>query len=172
MMKQHFEMFAHYNRWANERIYRAAAVLTEADRLADHGAFFRSVSGTLNHLLVADRIWMRRFTGDGPVQTRIDETISADHAELAALRAAEDERIVGFVESLDDAALAAPITYGPLTASGTFTQPLGALLAHLFNHQTHHRGQATVILTRIAGRDACESLDLAVFQRQSGFGML
>lgn len=171
-MQPHFHMLALYNRWANERLYRAAAALSEADWLADHGAFFRSLSGTLNHLLVTDRIWLRRFTGDGPVQTRLDEILADDRATLAALRSAEDARIIGFIAGLDESGIARPITYGPLTAAGSFTQPLHALLAHLFNHQTHHRGQATALLTRIGGRDACESLDLAVFQRASGIGVL
>ncbi len=170
-MKAHFSMFAHYNRWANARLALAAAAVRDADYHADQGAFFRSLSGTLNHLVVTDRVWMRRFTGTGPVQTRLDEILSDDRETLAALRTAEDARIVAFVDGLDEAALAAPIQYSPLTGPGTFAQPLAALLAHLFNHQTHHRGQATAILTRIAGRDACQSLDLAVFQRESAMGM-
>ncbi len=171
-MQDHFRMLAHYGRWANERLIAATEALPAADFRADHGAFFRSLSGTLNHLVVTDRIWMRRFTGEGPIQTRLDEILTEDRAELAALRRAEDARIIAFVEGLDAAAIAAPIHYGPLTAAGSFTQPLGALLAHLFNHQTHHRGQATVILTRIGGRDAAPVLDLAVFQRTSGMGMM
>ena len=60
-------MFAGYNRWANERLYEAASKLSDADYRADRGAFFKSMHGTLNHLLVGDRIWMRRFTGEGEV---------------------------------------------------------------------------------------------------------
>ena len=171
-MQAHYRMFAHYACWANERVSASADALGEDEFKADQGAFFRSLSGTLNHILVTDRIWMRRFTGTGPVQTRLDEILTEDRAELAALRQAEDARIIAFVESLDADTLLAPVTYGPLTAAGTFTQPLAALLAHLFNHQTHHRGQATVLLTRLAGRDAAPVLDLAVFQRASGMGMM
>ncbi|MBN9431743.1 MAG: damage-inducible protein DinB [Bosea sp.] len=170
-MKQHLVMMAHYNRWANERVYRAAAALPEADWRADQGAFFGSLMGTLNHLLVTDRIWMRRVSGDGPVQTRLDEIVTEDLPELTRLREAEDARIIAFVEGLDEDGAGAPVTYGPLTASGSFTQPLAALLIHLFNHETHHRGQATVLLTRLAGRNACEPLDLVAFQRASGMGM-
>ncbi len=170
-MHNHFRMMAHYGRWASERLITAADALSEADFRADQGAFFRSLSGTFNHLVVTDRVWMRRFTGEGPVQTRLDEILTEDPAELAALRRAEDARIIAFVESLDAATLAAPIHYGPLTSAGNFSQPLSPLLGHLFNHQTHHRGQATVILTRIAGRDAAPVLDLVAFQRASGMGM-
>jgi len=171
-MKQHLVMMAHYNRWANERVYRAATALPDADWRADQGAFFGSLMGTLNHLLVTDRIWMRRFTGDGPLHTRLDEIVTDDRMELTRLREAEDARIIAFVEGLDEDRIDAPVNYRPLTAPGSFTQALGPLLLHLFNHETHHRGQATVLLTRIAGRDACDALDLAVFQRSSGLGMV
>ena len=65
-MKTRYTMFAAYNAWANERLYDAAAQLSDADYRADRGAFFKSVHGTLNHLLIGDRIWMRRFTGTEP----------------------------------------------------------------------------------------------------------
>jgi uncharacterized damage-inducible protein DinB len=164
-------MFAGYNCWANERIYRAAAALSPADFTADHAAFFGSLAGTLNHLLVTDRIWMRRFTGDGPVQTRLDEILSLDIAELTALRGAEDERIIDYVDALTEVDLAGMVTYRTITAPSEIRQPLATGLAHFFNHQTHHRGQATALFTRIGGRAAVESLDLLLFQRATGIGM-
>jgi uncharacterized damage-inducible protein DinB len=170
-MKPHFEMFAAYNRWANERLYGAARTLARADYLADHGAFFGSLNATLNHLLVTDRIWMRRFSGEGPVHAVLNEVLTDDLDELTTLRASEDARLVAYVDKLDEATIAGQFTYLPITNPVEITQPLGPALAHLFNHQTHHRGQATVILTRIAGRDACPSLDLILFQRQSGIGL-
>ena len=115
-MKQHLAMMAHYNRWANERVFRAAAALSDADWLADHGAFFGSLCGTLNHLLVTDRIWMRRFTGDGPLHTKLDDIVTEDRTELTRLREAEDVRIIAFVEGLDEDRIDAPVIYGPLTA--------------------------------------------------------
>jgi uncharacterized damage-inducible protein DinB len=170
-MKPHFEMFAAYNRWANERLYGAASTLPREDYLADHGAFFGSLNATLNHLLVTDRIWMRRFSGEGPVHAALNEVLTDDLDELTTLRASEDARLVAYVDKLDEAAIAGQFTYLPITNPVEITQPLGPALTHLFNHQSHHRGQATVILTRIAGRDACPSLDLILFQRQSGMGL-
>lgn len=170
-MKPHFEMFAAYNGWANDRLYGAARALARADYLADHGAFFGSLNGTLNHLLVTDRIWMRRFTGEGPAPSALNEVVTDDLEELAAQRAAEDARIIAYVGGLDEATIAGNFTYRPVTNPVEVTQPLGPALAHLFNHQTHHRGQATAILTRIGGRDACPSLDLIQFQRQTGIGL-
>ena len=171
MMKPHFAMFAAYNGWANDRLYAAARAVSREDYLAEHGAFFGSLNATLNHLLVTDRIWMHRFSGDGPQHSALNEVLTHDLDALAALRTTEDARLIAYVDGLDEAAIAGNFTYRPITNPVEVTQPLGPALAHLFNHQTHHRGQATVILTRIAGRDACPSLDLIQFQRQSGMGM-
>ena len=61
-MKKHYHTFAGYNAWANRRLYEAAGTLSDAEYRADRGAFFKSMHGTLNHLLATDRIWMKRFT--------------------------------------------------------------------------------------------------------------
>lgn len=168
-MKAHFEMFAGYNAWANERIYAAAAGLGDADYRADCGAFFGSVHGTLNHLLVTDRIWMHRFTGEGEAPARLDAILHEDLAGLRAARAAEDRRIVDWVASLNDARLGALFSYTPVTKPVPVTQPLAPALAHLFNHQTHHRGQVHALLTRLAGE--APGLDLITYQRETGVGM-
>ncbi len=83
-MHSPFPMLAAYNAWANRRLYDAAAALPDADYRADRGAFFKSVHGTLNHLLVADRIWMRRFTGEGEHPNRLDAILFEDVSELRA----------------------------------------------------------------------------------------
>jgi len=170
-MKSHFAMFAAYNRWANERLYEAAAKVPDADYRAGRGAFFGSLHGTLNHLLVGDRIWMRRFTGEGPAPSRLDEIPHDDLPTLAAARRDEDERIVVYVDSLSEADIAAPFTYRTITDPADVTQPRRAALAHFFNHQTHHRGQAHCLLTMIGGHDAATPLDLVLFQRQTGVGL-
>jgi uncharacterized damage-inducible protein DinB len=162
-MKSHFDMFAGYNAWANRRLYDAAAKLTEAQYRTDRGAFFRSLHGTLNHLLVGDRIWMRRFTGEGPSPARLDEILHDDLASLRAAREAEDRRILDYVAGLDEAKLAGLIRYRRLTAPDEVVQPLAPALAHFFNHQTHHRGQAHAILTGLVG--AAPELDLLYYQR-------
>lgn len=166
-MKAHFVMFAGYNRWANQRLYAAAAAVPDADYRADNGAFFGSLHATLNHLVVTDRIWMRRLSGDGPIHTRLDEIVHDDIRSLWTARQAEDARIAAFVDGLDEERLAGSVSYTTITQPQTITQPLGAALAHVFNHQTHHRGQAHALLTAIGGRDAAPSLDLILFQRQS-----
>ncbi len=170
-MHDHFAMFAGYNRWANERLYEAAAKLSDADYRAERGAFFGSLHGTLNHMLVADRVWMRRFTGDGPIQTRLDEILFEDLSALGAARRDEDERIIAWVDRLSEADLAGVFTYTTLTRPAEISQPLAPALAHFFNHQTHHRGQAHTLLTIAGGRDAAPDLDLIYFQRETGIGL-
>ncbi|MBV9704275.1 MAG: damage-inducible protein DinB [Methylobacteriaceae bacterium] len=167
-MKAHFDMLAGYNRWANRRLYDAAAELPNADYRADHGAFFKSVHGTLNHLLVGDRIWMRRFTGEGEAPDRLDAILFEEFAPLREARASEDERIIAFVAGLDEEKLAGTFRYRRVTSPEEYEQALAPALAHLFNHQTHHRGQVHALLTAITG-DA-PPLDLLLFQREVGTG--
>ncbi|MGE0847262.1 MAG: DinB family protein [Flavobacteriaceae bacterium] len=168
-MKDHFAMFARYNEWANRRIYEAAQALSDADYRADTGAFFKSMHGTLNHVLVADRIWLNRFTGTGPHPKSLDEILFEDFPALKEAREAEDTRIVRFADGLGEAALKGSFTYTPITRPQPVTQPLGPALAHFFNHQTHHRGHAHMILTVLTG-DA-PPLDLVYFQRETGIGL-
>jgi uncharacterized damage-inducible protein DinB len=159
----HYRMFGHYNAWANRRLYDAAAQLSIEQYRADRGAFFQSVHGTLNHLLATDRIWMRRFTGEGEAPNRLDAILFETFDGLRAAREAEDQRIVGFVEGLDDGRIAGTIKYRRVSSAEEFEQQLAPALAHWFNHQTHHRGQVHAVLTGLVG--AAPELDLLVFQR-------
>ncbi len=170
-MKAHFAMFARYNAWANRRIYDAAAKLADADYRAERGAFFGSVHRTLNHILVGDRIWMRRFSNEGPTYSALDAVPCNDLASLRVEREAEDRRIIGFIDGLDDDRLAATFTYRTITQPADVTQRLSPALAHFFNHQTHHRGQVHGLLTALAGHDAAPPLDLILFQRETGIGL-
>jgi uncharacterized damage-inducible protein DinB len=162
-VKQHFQMFAAYNSWANQRVYDAAAELDDDELNRDTGAFFRSMTGTLNHLLAADRIWMKRFTGEGDAPASLDEILFDELPPLRAAREAEDRRIVKWVGGLGEEALSGRFTYMTVTDMRTISQRLAPSLAHFFNHQTHHRGQAHMILTSL-GRPS-PTLDLIHFQR-------
>jgi uncharacterized damage-inducible protein DinB len=162
-MQQHFRMFAAYNRWANALVYDAATALTENELTRSSGAFFGSMLGTLNHLLVADRIWMKRFTGEGEAPKALDTILFTDFARLRTAREAEDERILAWVDTLTPKALAGRFTYMTVTDVRTVSQRLAPALAHFFNHQTHHRGQAHMILTTL-GKPSLV-LDLVYFQR-------
>jgi uncharacterized damage-inducible protein DinB len=168
-MKPHFMMLAGYNAWCNRRLYDAAARLPDADYHADRGAFFKSVHGTLNHLLATDRIWLRRFTGEGEAPNRLDAILFETLADLRRAREGEDARIVDYVEGLSAIDLVGRIRYQTISNPVTIEQPLASTLIHFFNHQTHHRGQAHCLLTGL-GLDA-PSFDLILFQRETGIGL-
>ncbi len=163
-MLETFKMFAAYNRWANELVYAAAADLPKDAFEKDVGAFFKSMKGTLNHVLVADRIWLQRYTGAGDAPGRLDETLFEDFAPLRDARMAEDQRIIDWIDRLSEAHIRGTFTYTPITKpQNPVTQRLSPALSHFFNHQTHHRGHAHMILT-VLGREA-PSMDLIYFQR-------
>lgn len=161
-MKDHFVYFARYNRWANETLYAAVAGLSTQAFQADRGVFFGSYCGTLNHILVGDQIWLRRLTGQGEAADRLDAVLFSELEPLAEAREREDERLLRVVEGFSGADLAAEIEYRNM-AGERFAQPRSLVLAHLFNHQTHHRSQAHTLLCQ----DGVEApaLDLIYFAR-------
>lgn len=162
-LAMHYRMFGHYNAWANGRLYAAVARLDADQYRADRGAFFKSVHGTLNHLLVTDRIWMKRFTGEGDAPDRLDAILCETFDALRSAREAEDRRITRYVDELTDERIAGRIRYRRVSSPEEFEQQLAPALAHWFNHQTHHRGQVHALLTGLTG--AAPELDLLFFQR-------
>lgn len=139
---EHCQLLASYNRWMNQRLYDCCAQLSDAERKRDTGAFFKSIHGTLNHLLLGDKIWLGRFT-DAPFRvSSLSQELYADFDELRAEREAVDTRLDAWTAALTPDWLAADFTYR--RSNGTGTTSKGWMLAtHLFNHQTHHRGQLT-----------------------------
>ena len=158
-----FQQLAAYNSWANARLYEAALALPEDLYRADVGVFFGSLHRTLNHLLLTDRLWLTRLTGVGAQPKRLDEILYEDRLELARARLAVDARLVVVVGGYDDATLVRPHAY-QTTSGKPQEQPLSDILLHLFNHQTHHRGQAHACLS-ITTRQEPPSLDLLILQR-------
>ena len=164
MSKTHFALLARYNEWANARLYKMAGALPEEAYRRSVGAYFGSLHGTLNHLLTADQIWMCRLTGSGEHPAKLNAIVCEDLPSLRTARQREDERILGFVEQLEEAQLEQPWDYRTLNGTPQ-RQPLGQILAHLFNHQTHHRGQAHAILT-VLGVTEPDPLDLLIMLRE------
>ncbi len=140
--------FARYNRWMNERLYEHCARLSDAQRKEDVGAFFKSIHGTLNHLLLADRVWLGRFTGRPFHADSLAQELYADFDELRSQRATTDDAIDAWVASLDLERLAADLSYTSLSNPAPRRFPLWIAAAHFFNHQTHHRGQLTTLLAQ------------------------
>jgi uncharacterized damage-inducible protein DinB len=143
----HFRMLARYNTLANRRLYDACARLGDAERKRPRPAFFRSIHGTLNHVLVGDRIWLTRFSGREAPSTALDAILYDDFAELRRAREAEDARIETFAAGLTELFLQCTVRY--VNNEGKrFEDPMPMLVSHFFNHQTHHRGQVHDLLTQ------------------------
>jgi uncharacterized damage-inducible protein DinB len=163
IMTEQFRQLGRYNTWMNEKLYAEAAALDDAARKRDLGAFFTSLHGTLAHILWADRIWLSRFTQDADVGVSRDregkaipigmhdQVLYEDFADLRRERAKTDAHIERWVDGLDDARLAGPFSYKNMSG-GERSHPLWMAATHFFNHETHHRGQATTLLKQL-GRD-------------------
>jgi uncharacterized damage-inducible protein DinB len=140
---------AAYNAEMNRRLYEAAARLSDAERKSERGAFWGSLHGTLNHLLWADQTWMARFDNWPPPKASSKEsaTMFADFAELKAAREAADAKIEAWAQRVDDAWLAEDQVWFSGAAGRELRMKRSFLVMHVFNHQTHHRGQAHALIT-------------------------
>ena len=162
-MHQQIVLLARYNAWMNAKLYDAAATLPPAALALDRGAFFGSIIGTLNHLVVADTIWLKRFAVHPPQHPALDPVrqlpspagldavLFTDLTALRQRRTLLDEAITTWAAALTAEDLATNLDYAT-TKGVARSKNFAALLLHLFNHQTHHRGQATTLLAQ-AGVD-------------------
>lgn len=163
-MKNYFSSLARYNAWANRRLYAAVGELSADEIAAPRIGFFPSLLKTLNHLIVADRIWMSRLTGIAdPEITALDQTVAADFAALRQTRVSLDQRIIDFVAGMPAARLTEILVY-KTTAGIPHETPMDLVLGHMFNHQTHHRGQAHGMLS--GTQVAPPSMDMIAFVRE------
>jgi uncharacterized damage-inducible protein DinB len=142
--------FAKYNAWQNQSLYREANRLGDDQRRADMGAFFRSIQRTLCHILTADHIWMSRFDGWDMPDARGSRTPDwvTDWDAQCALRVKTDARLTGWGDRVTDADLSGDLVWSSGPDGPTMTKPRWLLVSHMFNHQTHHRGQVHAMLTR------------------------
>jgi uncharacterized damage-inducible protein DinB len=140
--------YARYNRLANECLYEACGRLSDEERRRDLGAFFASVHGTLNHLLLGDRIWMTRFAGGTHPSTSLDAILFDSFADLRGARIEMDARIEAFFAALPAGFLERSLRY--VNNAGLHTaDPASVILPHFFNHQTHHRAQVHTLLSQL-----------------------
>jgi uncharacterized damage-inducible protein DinB len=166
MMLEHLRRMARYNAWANRQLYDACGQLAEAEYRKPRRAFFGSIHGTLNHLLVTDRIWLARIEGKGSPQMRLDDQPCGSLKELREARDVEDARMIQLVDGYGDDDLERPARYRLITRPEEAEIPLPVCWLHLFNHQTHHRGQ---VHDQLSQTDmAPPPLGLIVYLRQSG----
>jgi len=142
----YFRRLARYNAWANRRLYEACGSLDAGDYNAQRPSFFGSIHATLNHILVADRIWLARFEGADSGLRRLDQILCEDFTALRQAREAEDALILEHVGGLDAGTVAGMLRYRNTAGEAKETPRLWAL-AHFFNHQAHHRGQVHGLLS-------------------------
>jgi len=148
--KPFVEQMAKYNRWQNANLYRCGNQLSDADRKRERGAFFGSIHATLSHLLWADRMWMHRFAGlPKPAGTLADSGGTCpDWSDLERDREALDKVILQWAEALDPNWLVGELTWYSGASRMEITRPKWILVSHMFNHQTHHRGQVHCMITQ------------------------
>lgn len=157
----YFDLLARYNSWANERLYESVARLADAEYRAARPSFFGSIHATLNHILVGDRLWMSRLAG-GSLSLPLNKILYDDLASLRAARRAQDKLLIELVASIPSARLDDKLTYRN-TKGTPFATPYRLVLGHLFNHQTHHRGQVHDMLSQT--KVPPPELDLIFFVR-------
>jgi uncharacterized damage-inducible protein DinB len=148
------QRMARYNRWQNENLIGVADTLSDDERRRERGAFFGSIHKTLNHLLWGDRAWMSRFAGLPKPRGGIAESVllCPEWQNLKSERTDFDRIIVDWADRVDDSWLAADQTYYSSASKREITKPRWLLVTHMFNHQTHHRGQVHCMLTQAGGR--------------------
>ena len=140
---------AQYNAWMNERLYALCAELPDAERRCARGAFFGSIHATLNHIVYADLAFLSRFTGDPPQVPELGVDPYPDFETLHRVRSALDVRLRDWTATLQDDWLRESLTYVSKVDGRSRTVPRWVLVAHVFNHQTHHRGQVTTLLSQM-----------------------
>ena len=151
---------ARYNRWMNERLLQTCSQLSDEERKRDRGAPFVSIHAVWNHLLVCDRLWLARFEGAPMMYSRLDEEVCADWDEFKIQRARTDDALAAFIAALSQEKLDSTLHFVSISNPQPRQLPLWVAVQHLFNHQTHHRGQITALMEQ-AGLD-CGVTDLAV----------
>ena len=150
----YLQRMSRYNRWQNENLYGVADRLSDAERRKERGAFFGSIHNTLSHLLWADRVWMSRFAGWPKPEGGIPQSVSLFPAweSLKAERNDSDAKLIDWSDTLDPAWIKGDMTWFSGAINREVTKPRWQLVAHFFNHQTHHRGQVHAMLTQAGGK--------------------
>jgi len=158
-LKDHFELLSVYNQWMNSKIYEAAGQLSAAELAKDRGAFFGSILGTLNHIIVGDTIWLKRFATHPSCldslrevaglqnPTSLDQMVFNDFGSLFEHRTWLDSNIINWIAELSEGDLDYILTYHN-TKGIPANKRYSSLALHFFNHQTHHRGQVSTLLSQ------------------------
>lgn len=167
--KDTFELIARYNQWMNDKLYDVCAGIPDQERKKDLGAFFKSIHGTLNHLLYGDKAWIGRFLAKPFTVTVIGEDLHQDFDKLRTDRRAVDQEILDWSRKLRPQWLDAPFEYTSNVDGKTRVLPTWVLVMHMFNHQTHHRGQVTTLIKQLGHEPGITDLPwLPEFESKQG----
>ena len=159
-LKQNFQLLAQYNQWMNTKIYDVISSISSDEISKDRGAFFGSILGTLNHILVGDLAWLNRFKRhpatfvslehieELPIPSAINQILYSDFVELRKARKKVDDVFVALCEEVDDNSLETALPYKNMRGE-KMNKRFSSVLQHVFNHQTHHRGQLTTLLSQM-----------------------
>ena len=153
---EYCQLMARYNRWMNERLYALLSSFPDDERKRDRGAFFRSMHGTLNHLLWGDRMWLGRFIDEPCTVPAFGADMVADFAELSREREITDRDILNWAGGVTASWLGGTLSYTSKVDGRSREMPRAVAVIQLFNHGTHHRGQLTTLIAQ-AGRDPGET---------------
>ena len=146
---EYCRMMAEYNGWMNDRLYLCCQDMEDAARKEDRGAFFGSIHGTLNHILFGDLAFMSRFTGEPEKAPELGQELYSRFEDLRHARQDLDNRILNWSKELTPDWLEQNLTYISKVDNQSRTAPHWALVTHMFNHATHHRGQITTLLSQL-----------------------
>lgn len=158
-LNKHVQLMAHYNQWMNQKLYDAATDMNEVDLKKERGAFFGSIFATLNHIAVADTIWLKRLSMVFPTQwnlagienlqqiSSLEMQLSDQLTTLRHYREQLDALFMQISDKVSDEELLITVHYTDIKGN-PHTKQFFSLLMHVFNHQTHHRGQITTMLSQ------------------------
>ncbi|WP_162009386.1 DinB family protein [Labrenzia sp. CE80] len=169
-MRAFVRMMTEYNRWANDRLFADCRTVDPVEMSRDFKAEFSSIHGTLDHILLVDRLWLARFANQPDPFTSYEDMVTEDFDELAEQRAYTDEDLTLFSDSVTEAQLAKVIQFSTIRDPQRLAQPLGSAMVHLFHHQSQYRAQVQVFLHMLGARS--QILDLLHFQCQTRLGVI
>ncbi len=144
-----FQLLSQYNRWMNQKIYSACNELSDADRKHNSGAFFGSIHNTLDHIVYGDLAWIERLRDDQFTPKSIGSVVFDSWEMLSEKRVSLDHEIDRWVNTFDASQMEAIFSYTSNVDKLTRSGPYWSLVLHMFNHQTHHRGQVTTLLNQL-----------------------
>ncbi len=149
MLLEFLQLQNRYDSWLNNQLFEVCALMSDEERKRDLGAFFRSIHGTFNHLLLGDKLWFGRLTGEPFAITSLAQELHTDFGELRQQQTQMDQQIADYLHNLSEIDLGRELTYVSAVDGQTRCFPLQWVLSHLFSHHVHHRGQITVLINQL-----------------------